>query len=119
MSSNVKISENQKTTVAIITLASDIASVFSIIHAADANSDIFMQAKISLEEANKIAYKAEKGIFDLTEIKKVVENISKLANTVYRKKEINPLISDELISILKKTVIDSENVVKLATSISY
>ncbi|MBP9793802.1 MAG: hypothetical protein KBC56_07380 [Flavobacterium sp.] len=117
MSTEAKISDAQKTTAAIVTLASDIGSIYSIINASDYNSEIFIQAKISKEEATKIAYKAEEGIFDLTEIKKMVDHLSQLANSVYKKRAHNPLISDQLISTIKKAMIDTENVVALTVQI--
>lgn len=118
MSSNKMSSEKQKTTTAIIALASDIGSIFSIVNASDFNPDIYNQTKILNEEICKIGYKAEKEIFDAIEIKKMAEHLSKLTNAIYRKKEFNPLISDELISALKKTECDAENVVKLVNLIS-
>lgn len=118
MSTRFEISDQQKITTALITLASDIGSIHNIINASDNNSVIFTQTEKLCKEANTLAYNAEKGIFDVTEIKNVLENISKLANTIYRRKEINPLISDDLIGIIKKTVMDAENVVKLTTPIA-
>jgi hypothetical protein len=118
MNTEAKISDIQKITAAIITLAGDIGSIYSIVNASDYNSEIFTQAKFLHEEANRVAYKAENGIFDLTEIKKMVALVSNLANAVYKKKEGNPLISDHLISSLKKAMIDAENMTALTSFIS-
>ena len=118
MNTKAENSDQQKITTALIILASDIGSIYSIINASDTNSEIFTKSKILHEEANTIGYNAEIGIFDLEKIKKMVAHLSNLAGTIYKKREINPLISDELISALKKAMIDAENVLKLTTAIS-
>jgi len=117
MNLNAKGSEKNKIKNAIVALASKIGSVYSIIFASEFNSEVSQQTKILYEETNKIAYKAEEEIFDVAEIKKVYKHISTLTSTINRKKAINPLISDELISIVKKALIDAEKVVKMITTV--
>jgi len=99
---------------AILNLASKIGGVYSIVRSVDHESDIYRKISKIQKDIKKTADNAQKGILNLLEIEKSVDDISELSNNVIRKKVYNPLISDDLVFMTTNCVIDTKKGLSLS-----
>ena len=127
----------QCSTNAIVKLAGDTGSIYSILSAADFSTILYVEIKKISAEIKAIANDAEllsRDAMDISIMAAESANISKQAKALLgniksinerlmvvvdhinnfeglalRKKELNPLISDELIAMVNTAVLDGEN----------
>jgi uncharacterized protein YbaP (TraB family) len=113
---SLSVSNLQLAVNAIVNLASKIGSIYSIVNSADCESDIYRKISKIQKDIKKTADNAQKGILNLLEIEKSVDDISELSNNIIRKKVYNPLISDDLVVIVTNCVIDAKKALSLTRS---
>lgn len=111
---SLSVSNLQLAVNAIVNLASKIGSIYSIVNSADCESDIYRKISKIQKDIKKTADNAQKGILNLLEIEKSVDDISELSNNVIRKKVYNPLISDDLVFMTTNCVIDTKKALSLS-----
>jgi len=111
---SLSVSNLQLAVNAILNLASKIGGVYSIVRSVDHESDIYRKISKIQKDINKIADNAQKGILNLLEIEKSVDDISELSNNIIRKKVYNPLISDDSVVIVTNCVIDAKKALSLS-----
>jgi len=111
---SLSVSNLQLAVNAILNLASKIGGVYSIVRSVDHESDIYRKISKIQKDIKKTADNAQKGILNLLEIEKSVDDISELSNNVIRKKVYNPLISDDLVFMTTNCVIDTKKGLSLS-----
>jgi len=111
---SLSVSNLQLAVNAILNLASKIGGVYSIVRSVDHESDIYRKISKIQKDIKKTADNAQKGILNLLEIEKSVDDISELSNNVIRKKVYNPLISDDLVFMTTNCVIDTKKALSLS-----
>jgi hypothetical protein len=98
---------------ALITLASDIGAALNIMMADLPTSSIYSELVEINQQINTIAHDAEKGILHLNRTIKICEEIAHFNAELIRRKSINPLIPDRLISILSSAAAQAEKALPL------
>jgi hypothetical protein len=98
---------------ALTTLASDIGAALNIMSTASYTSSIYSEIVEINQQISTIAHDAEKGVLHLNRTIKICEEIVHFNEELIRQKSINPLIPDELMSILSSTVAQAEKALPL------
>jgi hypothetical protein len=135
---NTQISSN-----AIVRLASDVGSIYSMMNAADFESDLNLAIKAIYSKSNGVVYDAElssQSVIEITansaedisgklkalltdmeslseKLTEIVEQLAKFQSLIDSKKALNPLISDELVARVHTATEDGNNA-KLLTGVS-
>ena len=98
---------------ALTTLASDIGAALNIMTAASNTSSIYSEIAEINHQINTIANEAKDGILHLNRTIKICEEIVHFNEELIRRKSMNPLIPDTLISILNAAVAHAEKALLL------
>mgnify|MGYP000154694009 CR=1 FL=1 len=103
-----------ETTVAVIkTVLKDLNEINKIVNAASFGTAIYTQAEDVLKNVASIASQADKGTLNLKQVELMTISITELAQLIAKTKATNPLISDELVTSLDRTVDDANTALKL------
>ena len=108
---------------AIVKLASDIGAIFNVASASDFGTGIYdsiskindsiCKAANRAKELSQLATGASAKSGDISaladQLAAVVKAIKQLTQTLVRRKAINPLISDDLVSMVTKAVSDADS----------
>ena len=98
---------------ALTTLASDIGAALNIMMADLSTSSIYSEIEGINQQINTIANEAKDGILHLNRTIKICEEIVHFNEELIRRKSMNPLIPDTLISILNAAVAHAEKALLL------
>jgi len=99
--------------VAIKTVLKDLNGINNIVNAAWFGTAIYTQAEHVLKNVILITSQVEKGILNLKKVELLTVSITKLAQIIAKKKATNPLISQELVTSIDKTVGDANTALQL------
>lgn len=100
---------------AILDLASDIGAIVSIIANAEFGGHI-AELVVSINKAiNANAGDAENGKFDLSVITTISNDVLQLSESMAKRKALNPLISDVLVTTIDTAVVDAKRAVSSVT----
>ncbi|MFZ6861458.1 hypothetical protein ACO0K7_02385 [Undibacterium sp. Ji67W] len=98
---------------ALNTLASDIGAALSVATASLSTTSIYSEIAEINHQINAIANDAKRGILHLNRTIKISEEIAHFNGELISRKSINPLIPDNLISLLNLAVAHAEKALLL------
>lgn len=104
---------------AIKTVFKDMDKVYTLTNTALFDTSIDEHTKESLKIVNSVVSQADQGVLNLKDLKLMMKSITELSELIIKAKETNPLISDELITLINQTLSNASialKLVKLASS---
>ncbi len=111
------LSDRKKVATAIVQVASDLGSICSMAHAADFDTQLVSIVEKTSRRLNKLAQESQISLISLRRMKDADNWINEVHATVRSRKELNPLVSDELISLTENAITSSKLVLKLMSAI--